>query len=150
MFGVGDGGDGSSSDAISTADVISPWCFAKLVFVSGAAGTVIVGLRLFSCGDTGSIVSTGLDMSTIDVERSDRRSFLAMVLPALLSSLMGGVCSRDKSEGRTGTVAVTVLLFPVSVSNLDRSFMLPRVADVLKSAVLGSGISQGMQRQVKQ
>ena len=62
-----------------------------------------------------------------DDESSDKRSFLATVLPALLSSLIGGVCSRVMAGGRAGTLAVgVVVLLSVGILDLDRNFMFPR------------------------
>ena len=67
-----------------------------------------------------------------DDESSDNWSFLAIVLPALLSSLIGGVCSRVMVGGRAGIVAVgVVVLLSVGILDLDRNFMLPRVLEVL-------------------
>lgn len=76
----------------------------------------------------------------MDDESSDRRFFLATVLPALLTSLIGGVCSRSMFGGRTGTVAVMVLLLSVGTLTLGRNFMFPTAEEMLKVAVLGSGL----------
>lgn len=78
----------------------------------------------------------------MDDESSDRRSFLATVLPALLSSLTGGVCSLVMLRGRIGRVAVTLGLLLMGTLVLDRSFMFPRVEKVQKVAVLGVELSR--------
>ena len=96
---------------------------------------MICGLSLFFVrGNVKSIVASISQQSTTDEERSDRRSFLAIVLSALLSSLIGGVCRRAIFGGRTGTVAAAALLVLVDVLFLGRSFMVP-VSDL---AGLGS------------
>ena len=83
----------------------------------------------------------------MDDERSEKRSSLAMVLAALLSSLIGGVCSRMMFGGRTGEVAVTVLLLLAGIWILDRNFMLLRVEAAPKLADLSVGLSQGARRE---
>ena len=100
-------------DAICTEEeeeVISSWCFARFLFVRGAVGTVVVGLELFFVGDNESGVSSASYVSAMDDESSERRVFLAIVLPALLTSLIGRVRSRVIFGGWTGRVAVTVML----------------------------------------
>lgn len=77
-----------------------------------------------------------------DDESSDRRSFFAMVLPALLSSLMGGVCSLVMFGGSIGRLAVTLGLSPVGLLVLDRSFIFAKVEEVKKVAALDVELSR--------
>lgn len=91
-----------------------------------------VGLLLFFVGDAEYAVSSASEISMTDDESSDKWSFLAIVLPALLSSLIGGVCSRVMIGGRAGIVAVGVeVLLSVGILDLDRNFMSPRVMEML-------------------
>lgn len=62
----------------------------------------------------------------MDDESSDRHSLLAVLLPALLSSLAGGVCSLVMFGGRIERVSVTLGLSLLCVVVLDRSFIFPR------------------------
>ena len=107
---VGGGDEDLSPDAFPTAELISSWHFARFLFVSGAAGTVVIRLQLSSVRDTKSIVAFASDMSTMDDDGLDRLSLLAIGLPATLCSLIGGVCNRMMFGGRIGAVAVTLLL----------------------------------------
>lgn len=97
----------------------------------------MIGFRPLFVGVTEYIASSVSDRSIIEDESSDRRSLFAMVLPALLSSLMGGVCSLVMCGGRTGSVAVTLgQLLGGDLIILDRSFIFPIVEDVKQVAVL--------------
>ena len=146
MVGVGGGCVFSFLGAVSTAEVISSWCFARFFVVSGAAGAVVVGLRVSFVRD---IFSSASDMSTLGKGSSDKRSLLSIILPSLLRSLIGGVCNRVMLGGTTGAVAVTPLLLWVGSLGLDRSFMFPRVQAVperyctLRSVKLGISYFQG-------
>ena len=137
MFDVVGGGEKSPS-SFSTAEVSSSWCIARFVVVSGAA---VIGFRPLFVGVTESLVSSVSDRSMIDDESSARRSFFVMVLPALLSSLTGGVCSLVMFGGRTGRVAVTLGLLLVGLLVLDRSFIFPKVEEVGLMAVLDVDLS---------
>ena len=123
MLGAGKVGDAESSDPSSTADVISSWNFCRLIRVSRAAGTVILGLCGAFVGVSRSIASSVSDAEVTDEERSYNGSFRAPVLPALLSSLIGGVRRRAMRGGRAGAVAVRVLLSAEGGLILGRSFI---------------------------
>ena len=122
---------------------ICSWCLARFLSVRGAAGVV-------SVGDGGSAASSQPDASmVVDEGVLDRGYFLATVLPALLSSLSGGVRSLEMEGGRTGVVAVRVLRLSGGDIFLERKFMVPR-AEVVKcrGGKWGCGFAQIARRQV--
>ena len=116
VLGVGGGGEDLSSDWTSSDDVISSWRVSRLLSVSGAARTVVLGLCLFFVGGKGSIVSSISESSSTDDEVSDR--------------IIGDVCRRVVSRGTTGTgAAAALLLFVVLLVGtlaLGRSFIISK------------------------
>ena len=108
-WGGGDGGRCWVADAGSAReDVTSSWNFSRLPFVCGAAGTaILVSFRVDGGGEVeslaGSLAGSVLDRSAMEEEeRSSKRSFRTVVLPALLRSLSGGVCRRGVGWGWVG------------------------------------------------
>ena len=109
----------------------------------------MVGRGVLAVGETETLARSVSDRSAMDEERSEKRAFLTVVLPALLRSLSGGVCRRVTCWGRAGTVAVEVLVLCAGILGWDRSFMVPRGEEVADLTHLSAELSRlhGVERE---
>lgn len=99
--------------------------------MSGAAGRAIaVGWGVVAGGEIETLAGSGSERSAVEEERSERRSFRTVMLPALLRSLRGGVCRRVTCWGRAGTGVAEVVLLFAGVLVWDPRFMVSRGEEV--------------------
>ena len=108
---------------------------------------VVVGLGVCAAGELESVS----DRSAMEEEeeRSSKRPFRTVMLPALLRSLSGGVCRRGTCWGSDGTGDVEGVLVSAGIWVWDRSFMVSNWEEVARWTELGAGLSwlRGVERQ---